>query len=160
MIFDKTSYNLEYFNKNDGSNKLWGWYVIRKSEALKVFYELYDKCQSCLMKCINPSQPSSQIEETSEGYQIKMECNLDYLAVGSSSISPKVLPSGSLKSAVQPTPGTAFFGTNIVPLFSFIFFRESSIEDTPIVLTGCEVSVFFSSPPSMPSSFFPVMIIQ
>jgi hypothetical protein len=32
------------------------------------------------MKCINPNQPSSQIEETSEGYQIKMKCDLDYYA--------------------------------------------------------------------------------
>jgi hypothetical protein len=33
-----------------------------------------------LMKCINSNQPSSQIEETSEGYQIKMDCDLDYYA--------------------------------------------------------------------------------
>ena len=32
------------------------------------------------MKCINPNQPSSQIEETSEGYQIKMKCDLDHYA--------------------------------------------------------------------------------
>ena len=32
------------------------------------------------MKCINPNQPSSQIEETSEGYQIKMKSDLDYYA--------------------------------------------------------------------------------
>lgn len=41
---------------------------------------MHDKCKSCLMKCINPNQPSSQIEETSEGYQIKMKCDLDYYA--------------------------------------------------------------------------------
>ena len=29
------------------------------------------------MKCINPNQPSSQIEEVPEGYQIKMKCDLD-----------------------------------------------------------------------------------
>jgi hypothetical protein len=34
-----------------------------------------------LIKCINPNQPSSQIEETPEGYQIKMKCNLDHYAI-------------------------------------------------------------------------------
>ena len=32
------------------------------------------------MKCIQPYQPSSQIIETSEGYQIKLKCELDYYA--------------------------------------------------------------------------------
>jgi hypothetical protein len=32
------------------------------------------------MKCINPNQPSSQIEEKSEGYQIKIKCDLDFYA--------------------------------------------------------------------------------
>jgi hypothetical protein len=53
---------------------------MKKTEALKVFYEMHDKCKSCLMQCINPNQPSSQIEETPEGYQITMKCNLDYYA--------------------------------------------------------------------------------
>lgn len=56
------------------------WWGIKKAEALKVFYEMHDKCKSCLMNCVNPNQPSSQIEETSEGYQIKMKCELDQYA--------------------------------------------------------------------------------
>ena len=32
------------------------------------------------MQCINPNKPSSQIVETSEGFQIKMDCDLDYYA--------------------------------------------------------------------------------
>ena len=48
---------------------------------MKVFYEMHDKCKSCLMDCINPNEPSSQIEETSEGYQIKMECDLSHYAL-------------------------------------------------------------------------------
>jgi hypothetical protein len=49
----------------------------RKAEALKVFYEMHDKCKSCLMNCVNPNQLSSQIEETNGSYQIKMKCDLD-----------------------------------------------------------------------------------
>jgi hypothetical protein len=32
------------------------------------------------MKCINPNQPSSQIIESPEGYNIKMNCELDHYA--------------------------------------------------------------------------------
>ena len=45
-----------------------------------MLYEMHDKCKSCLINCISPNQPSSQIVETSEGYQIKMKCDLDYYA--------------------------------------------------------------------------------
>ena len=30
------------------------------------------------MNCVNPDQPSSQIEEVSDGFQIKLKCDLDY----------------------------------------------------------------------------------
>ncbi len=32
------------------------------------------------MKCIDPNQPSSQIEETSKGFRIVLNCELDYIA--------------------------------------------------------------------------------
>jgi len=54
--------------------------VIKKAEALRVFYELHDKCKSCLINCVDPDKPSSQIEETSEGFRIMLNCKLDYYA--------------------------------------------------------------------------------
>lgn len=30
------------------------------------------------MNYVNPNQPSSQIEEVSDGFQIKLKCDLDY----------------------------------------------------------------------------------
>lgn len=40
--------------------------------------EVYEKCRSCLLLCIDLNQPSSVIEEASDGYQIRMKCDLDY----------------------------------------------------------------------------------
>jgi hypothetical protein len=54
---------------------------MNKAEALKVFYEIHDKCKSCLMNCVNPNVPSSQIEETRQGYQIIMRCELDSYSI-------------------------------------------------------------------------------
>ena len=63
-----------------GKLELWSWFVINKAEALKVFYEIHDNCKSCLMNCVDPDLPSSQIEETSNGFRIVLNCELDYYA--------------------------------------------------------------------------------
>lgn len=50
---------------------------MNKAEALKVLFEINDACKSLLMTCVSIDRPSSQIMETSNGYQIKLKCDLD-----------------------------------------------------------------------------------
>ena len=45
-----------------------------------MFYEVHDNCKSCLMNCVNPNLPSSQIEDTSNGFRIILNCELDHYA--------------------------------------------------------------------------------
>ena len=47
-----------------------------KAEAIKVLYELNFACKSHLMTCVSLDRPSSQIVETSNGYQIRMKCEI------------------------------------------------------------------------------------
>ena len=49
---------------------------MNKSEAIKVLFEINDKCKSNLLRCVSIDRPSSQIVETSNGYQIRMKCEV------------------------------------------------------------------------------------
>lgn len=85
-----------------------------------------------------------------------------YLAFGSVCIMPHVLPSGSSKYAIQPTPGTACLGRIIFPPFALTFWTKSSRFGTSMVFTvEGSFSVLFDRPPSMPGSFLgPVEMSQ
>ena len=48
---------------------------MNKTEAIKVLFEVNDKCKT-LLNCVSTQQPSSQIIETANGYQIKMKCHI------------------------------------------------------------------------------------
>jgi hypothetical protein len=49
---------------------------MNKAEAIKVLFEINDKCKSNLLKCVSIDKPSSQIVETPNGYQIMMKCEI------------------------------------------------------------------------------------
>jgi hypothetical protein len=49
---------------------------MNRAEAIKVLFEINDACKSHLMTCVSIDRPSSQIIEASNGYQIRMKCDI------------------------------------------------------------------------------------